>query len=37
MYLVENKYLLPMASPKGCSTPTHALYADDIMIFCRGP
>lgn len=26
----------PMASPRGFQTPSYVLYADDILIFCRG-
>lgn len=25
-----------MAGPKACETPSHVLYADDIMVFCKG-
>lgn len=34
--LVQTGELLPMDGPRGFSTPYHVLYADDIMIFCRG-
>lgn len=34
--LMDSGHLSPMASPKGAPTPSHVLYADDIMIFCRG-
>lgn len=36
LLLVQNGSILPMAGPKGFSTPSHVLYADDILIFCRG-
>lgn len=25
-----------MAGPKGAQTPSHVLYADDVMVFCKG-
>lgn len=25
-----------MSGPRACATPSHVLYADDIMVFCRG-
>lgn len=34
--LMDNNRLLPMSGPRGCHTPSHVLYTDDIMIFCRG-
>ena len=34
--LVEKGAITPMAGCRGSSTPTHVMYADDIMIFCRG-
>lgn len=36
--LVQDKLLLPMASPRGFQVPSHVLllYADDVLIFCRG-
>ena len=34
--LVNDKKILHMASPQGCLTPSHILYADDIFVFCRG-
>lgn len=34
--LVYSNQLQPMVSPRGCQTPTHVLYADDIMVFCKG-
>lgn len=34
--LVHSGELTPIAGPKGCPTLSHVLYADDIMIFCRG-
>lgn len=34
--LVQDKKLLPMASPRGFQAPSHVLYADDVLIFCRG-
>ena len=27
---------LPISSPRGFSAPTHLLYANDVLIFCRG-
>ena len=32
----ESGSLHLMAGPRGVSMPTHSLYADDIMLFCRG-
>lgn len=34
--LCQMNILQPMASPKTFSTPSHILYADDIMVFCNG-
>lgn len=34
-YLFLSQDILPMASPRNYSTPTHLLYVDDIMVFCR--
>jgi len=34
--LVNDKKILHMASPQGYLTPSHILYADDILVFCRG-
>lgn len=34
--LVQDGNLQHMAGPRGFHTPSHVLYADDIMIFCRG-
>lgn len=34
--LVDQGRLLPMASSRGYKTPSHVLYANDILIFCRG-
>lgn len=33
--LVCNYQLFPMSGPRGWQIPSHAFYADDIMIFCR--
>lgn len=35
-YLTATNALVPMAGPRGCRTPTHVFYADDIMVFCKG-
>ena len=32
--LVNDKKILHMASPRGYTTPSHILYADDIFVFC---
>lgn len=32
----ESGALHPMAGPRGVVMPTHSLYADDVMLFCRG-
>ncbi|KAK3212808.1 hypothetical protein Dsin_017514 [Dipteronia sinensis] len=34
--MVASDQLLPISSPRGFSAPTHLLYADDVLIFCRG-
>lgn len=28
--------LLPMVSPQGVQSPTHPLYADDVLLLCLG-
>lgn len=33
---MDSKQLIPMASPMDFHTPTHVLYADDIMVFFKG-
>lgn len=34
--LVDSGKLVPMVGPRGFRTPSHVLYADDIMVFCKG-
>ena len=34
--LVDSSQILPISSPRGFLAPTHLLYADDVLIFCRG-
>ncbi|KAK3222074.1 hypothetical protein Dsin_009099 [Dipteronia sinensis] len=34
--MVDSSQLLPISSSRGFSAPTHLLYADDVLIFCRG-
>ncbi|KAK3218537.1 hypothetical protein Dsin_012507 [Dipteronia sinensis] len=34
--MVDFSQLLPISSPRGFFAPTHLLYADDVLIFCRG-
>lgn len=34
--LIQTRKLLPMVGPRGIPIPSHILYADDIMIFCKG-
>lgn len=34
--MVNSGLLKPMSSPKGFATPSHTLYADDILFFCKG-
>lgn len=34
--LLQHGKLTSMSSPRGCQTPSHVFYVDDIMIFCRG-
>jgi len=32
----ENGWLVPMQYCRDCDIPTHVLYGDDILIFCKG-
>ncbi|KAK9267160.1 hypothetical protein L1049_009580 [Liquidambar formosana] len=32
---VLDKKLIPISSPRGIVAPTHSLYADDILVFCK--
>ncbi|XP_058746815.1 uncharacterized protein LOC131619766 [Vicia villosa] len=34
--LVNNNHVNLIKASRNCSVPSHTLYADDIMIFCRG-
>ncbi|KAI9160260.1 hypothetical protein LWI28_006684 [Acer negundo] len=34
--LVGSSQILPISSPRGFLAPTHLLYADDFLIFCKG-
>lgn len=34
--LVNSGQLKPMSGPGSRPPPTHVLYADDIMVFCKG-
>lgn len=34
--MVQNGKMKPMLGPKGVQTPSHVLFADDIMVFCNG-
>ncbi|KAK2637349.1 hypothetical protein Ddye_032141 [Dipteronia dyeriana] len=34
--MVVSDQLLPISSPRGFSAPAHLLYADDVLVFCRG-
>ncbi|KAK3222027.1 hypothetical protein Dsin_009052 [Dipteronia sinensis] len=34
--MMDFSQLLPISSPRGFFTPTHLLYADDVLIFYRG-
>lgn len=34
--MVQNGQLAPISSPRGYMAPTHILFADDILIFCKG-
>ncbi|MCI18878.1 RNA-directed DNA polymerase (Reverse transcriptase), partial [Trifolium medium] len=34
--LVNDGFLSLVAGPRGTLVPSHVLYADDVMIFCRG-
>ncbi|CAL0322191.1 unnamed protein product [Lupinus luteus] len=36
MKLQEQGKIHPISGPANISTPTHVLYADDILIFCKG-
>lgn len=33
---MDSNQLKPMAGPRGFATPSHILYVDDIMVFCKG-
>lgn len=35
-FLANSGALKPMSCPRNCAAPTHVLYADDIMVFCKG-
>lgn len=32
---MDSSAMLPISVPRGCPSLVHALYADDIFIFCR--
>lgn len=34
--LVSSGQLKPMTGPRYCPSGTHVLYANDIMVFCKG-
>lgn len=34
--LVSDRKISPISSPRGSLAPTHLLYADDILVFCKG-
>lgn len=34
-WLMDSNKLQHMSGPKGCKTPSHILYDDDIMIFLQ--
>lgn len=34
--MVSRNELCPMSSPRGSVAPTHLLYANDVLFFCRG-
>ncbi|KAI9187344.1 hypothetical protein LWI28_027039 [Acer negundo] len=34
--LVGSSQILPISYPRGFLAPTHLIYADDVLIFCRG-
>ncbi|KAL2320908.1 hypothetical protein Fmac_029877 [Flemingia macrophylla] len=33
---MDHDLLLPMMGPRNCKVPFHAVYADGIMVFCKG-
>ncbi|KAL6144809.1 hypothetical protein ACLB2K_055499 [Fragaria x ananassa] len=35
-YLMNSGQLHPISSPRGTRAPSHSLFADDIIVFCRG-
>lgn len=35
-FFMDSNQMQHMAGPKGFKTPSHILYADDIMVFCKG-
>ncbi|KAL6225674.1 hypothetical protein ACLB2K_004523 [Fragaria x ananassa] len=35
-HLMNSRQLHPISSPRGTCAPSHALFADDIIVFCRG-
>ncbi|PRQ42072.1 putative RNA-directed DNA polymerase [Rosa chinensis] len=34
--LLQTRQLKPISFPRNCTAPSHVLYADDLMVFCRG-
>lgn len=34
--MVQQGNLVPMSGPRGHTVPSHVLYADDLLIFCKG-
>ena len=34
--VMESSLIHPMAGPTGVTMPSHTLFADDVMLFCRG-
>lgn len=34
-FLVNSNFLDPIVSPCGATAPSHILYANDVLLFCK--